>query len=223
MILWGLASVLLFTYSRSFYGHYYMQLAAPLCVLGGGLALWGDVIGEVRQPLGRWALRLAPLALAVPLLGLTALAGQGVVDPHQDRIFVLVSRYVSDAVPPGASVLATDEQFNFLAARPPSHTATGYLVDSYGHLIALGLGLNTRSWADLLGAALRGEHADAPYAIMWGAAPQADLLDRAQQAALVVVHDRGEPRLTDATRAALRALGVRVDERRYLITNGGSK
>ena len=143
--------MLLFTYSRSFYGHYYMQLAAPLCVLGGGLALWGDVIGEVRQPLGRWALRLAPLALAVPLLGLTALAGQGVVDPHQDRIFVLVSRYVSDAVPPGASVLATDEQFNFLAARPPSHTATGYLVDSYGHLIALGLGLNTRSWATCWG------------------------------------------------------------------------
>ncbi len=221
VVLWGLASVLLFTYSRSFYGHYYMQLAAPLCVLGGGLAWWGDLVAGLRG--GRWLARLAPLLLAVPLVGLVGLAGQGVTDPSQDRLFVLVSRYVSDAVPPGATVLATDEQFNFLAARPPSHTATGYLVDSYGHLIALGLGLNTRSWDDLLGAALRGEHADAPYGIMWRPAPQADILDRAQQAALVVVHAGGAPRLTDATLAALRARGVRIDERRYLIVNGGSK
>ncbi len=216
VVLWGLASVLLFTYSRSFYGHYYMQLAAPLCVLGGGLAWWGDLAAGWRG--GRW---IAPLALAVPLVGLVGLAGGGVIDPHQDRLFVVVSRYVSDAVPPATPVLATDEQFNFLAARPPSHTATGYLVDSYGHLIALGLGLNTRSWADLLGAAARGEHATAPYEIMWRAAPQADLLDRAQQAALVVIHAGGAPRLTATTLATLRARGVRVDERRYLIVNGG--
>ena len=222
VVLWGLASVLLFTYSRSFYGHYYMQLAAPLCVRGGGLVWWGDLVRGWRGG-ARWLGRVAPLALAVPLVGLTALAAQGVTDPHQDRLFVLVSRYVSDAVPPGATVLATDEQFAFLAARPPSHTATGYLLDSYGHLIALGLGLNTRSWDDLLGAALRGEHVDSPYPIMWRAAPQADLLDRARQAALVVIHDRGEPRLTEATRAALRARGVRVDERRYLIVNGGGQ
>ena len=223
VVLWGLASVLLFTYSRSFYGHYYMQLAAPLCVLGGGLVWWGDCISGIRQQATRWGLRLVPLALAVPLLGLAGLAVQGITDPHQDRIFVLVSRYVSDAVPPGAAVLATDEQFAFLAARPPSHTATGYLVDSYGHLLALGLGLNTRSWDDLLGAALRGEHSDDPYAVMWQPAPQADILDRAQQAALVVIHDHGFPRLTEATLRVLRADGVRVDQRRYLIVNGGGK
>jgi hypothetical protein len=222
VVLWGLASVGLFTYSRSFYGHYYMQLAAPLCVLGGGLVWWGDLVRGARG-VGRWLGRLAPLALVVPLVGLTALAAQGVTDPRQDRLFVLVCRYVSDAVPPGATVLATDEQFAFLAARPPSHTATGYLLDSYGHLIALGLGLNTRSWDDLLGAALRGEHADSPYPIMWRAAPQADILNRAQQAQIVVVHDHGFPRLTEATLQALRAHGVRVDERRYLIANGGGE
>src|SRR5205814_429552 len=38
-ILWTLFSLLLFTYSRSFYQHYYIQLAAPLCILGAGVSL----------------------------------------------------------------------------------------------------------------------------------------------------------------------------------------
>jgi hypothetical protein len=58
---------------------------------------------------------------------------------------------------------------------------------------------------------------------MWRAAPQADILNRAQQAQIVVVHDHGFPRLTEATLQALRAHGVRVDERRYLIANGGGE
>ena len=55
----------------------------------------------------------------------------------------------------------------------------------------------------MLGAVLRGEHSDDPYRAMWQPAPQQDYLDRAQQASLVVVHDRGIPRLLEETRAAL--------------------
>jgi hypothetical protein len=220
-VLWSFASVVLFTYSRSFYGHYYIQLAAPLCLLGGGLAVWPDLVGPRLKEGWRLALA-APALLLFALLPLVGLEGQSLVDPHKDGLFVIVSRYVNDAVPPEAQVLTTDEQFNFLAARPPSHTASGYLVDSYGHLISLGLGLYTRSWSDLLGAALRGEHGTSPYQVAWGPAAQADWLDRAAQARLVVVHAGGLPRLTAATMAALRAFGVREEQARYVIINGGT-
>jgi hypothetical protein len=204
VVLWSFLSVLLFTYSRSFYNHYYVQLAAPLCLLGA--AAWLPLLRPVpfRVPRERvagvgYALLLLPaLALALP-------AWQGFTTPAPDSIFATVARYANDAVPPGAAVLATDEQFDFLASRPPSHTSTGYLIDSYGHLIFLGLGLDTRSWDDLIAAALHGTHSDDPYQVMWAPRAQADFLARAQQAALIVLHERGFPRLRAATLAAVQA------------------
>jgi hypothetical protein len=199
--------VLLFTYSRSFYNHYYVQLAAPLCLLGA--AAWLPLLRPVpfRVPRERvagvgYALLLLPaLALALP-------AWQGFTTPAPDSIFATVARYANDAVPPGAAVLATDEQFDFLASRPPSHTSTGYLIDSYGHLIFLGLGLDNRSWDDLIAAALHGTHSDDPYQVMWAPRAQADFLARAQLAALVVLHERGFPRLRADTLAAVLADGT---------------
>jgi hypothetical protein len=103
----------------------------------------------------------------------------GVTTRRENRKFELVARYVNDAVPPGTAVLTTDEQFNFLAARPPSRNATGYLVDSYGHLIYLGLGLNNRSWGDLWGDVFGGKRSNDVYSALWKPAAQEDLLDRA--------------------------------------------
>ena len=100
----------------------------------------------------------------------------GLTSRHEDRIFEIVGRYISDAVPPGTPVLTTDEQFNILAARPPSHSATGYLVDSYGHMIFHGLGIDTASWGDLISDALRGKHSNDAYAVMHLPAAQADIL-----------------------------------------------
>ena len=80
---------------------------------------------------------------------------------------------------PGTAVLTTDEQFNFLAARPPSRNATGYLVDSYGHLIYLGLGLNNRQWGALGGDVFRGKRSNDVYSARCQPAAPGDLLSRA--------------------------------------------
>ncbi|MDQ6693123.1 MAG: phospholipid carrier-dependent glycosyltransferase [Chloroflexota bacterium] len=212
VVLWTFFSMLIFSYSRSFYPHYYIQLAAPLCLLGGGLSLFNGVIGRIGvaerlQPI--MSARAMPV-VAAALLGIIALPlalTQWTSDlTMQSRpVFAIVGRYVSDAVHPGIAVLASDEQFDFLAARPPSRNATGYMIDSYGHMISLGLGLATRDWGDLWSAALRGEHTNDPYAMMHRAAPQADFLDRASRAALIVIHDKGFPRLTAATLNAIKA------------------
>ena len=228
VVLWSFLSVLLFTYSRSFYNHYYVQLAAPLCLLGAAVwlpllrpapfgVLFTDSAGRqaglkpaptAQNDRGRLLAVAAYALLLLPALALALPAWQGFTTPAPDPIFATVARYANDAVPPGAAVLATDEQFDFLASRPPSHTSTGYLIDSYGHLIFLGLGLDTRSWDDLIQAALHGTHSDDPYRVMWAPRAQADFLERAQQAALVVLHERGFPRLRADTLAAVLADGA---------------
>jgi hypothetical protein len=235
-ILWAFFSLILFTYSRSFYQHYYIQLAAPLCLLGAGVSLLPDLwrrsavarrftsaghrrIMATLLPLGLFLLFGLPL-LVLQWAGMTTRQC-----PHcEDRIFELVARYTNDAVPPGSPVLSTDEQFNILAARPPSRLpSTGYLVDSYGHMLYLGLDLDTRDWGDLIGASVRGEHSNDPYAVMQSARPQADFLARASLAPLIVVHERGLARLSDATVQALEAT-YKVAERqsRYTIYRGNT-
>jgi hypothetical protein len=165
-----------------------------------------------------------PVAALLVVMPLAAASWLGFTTRHEDRIFAIVSRYVSDAVPPGAEVLATDEQFNLLAARPPSHNATGYLLDSYGHLIYLGLGLGVMDWGELAGAVREGPRLDDPDPIMHRPAPQQDLLDRARRAAMIVVHyNQGARRLTPETMRQLEALGTGCPQQqierqaRYLI------
>ncbi|HET6262829.1 MAG TPA: hypothetical protein VFG99_11425, partial [Chloroflexia bacterium] len=226
---WVFFSVLLLTYSRSFYQHYYIQLAAPLCLLGAAISLLPDLWRRLGPraaaalPVLRFA---APALLALVLLPLLLVQWNGIVTRREDRIFEVVGRYVNDAVPPGTPVLATDEQFNLLAARPPSHNATGYLVDSYGHMISLGLGLHTRDLGDLWSSILAGnrnaqtlpgERPDV-YGVMYRPVPQADFLDRASRVPLIVLHETGFNRLTQETRRDIEVMRPPVvQQSRYSI------
>ncbi|HEX8597909.1 MAG TPA: phospholipid carrier-dependent glycosyltransferase [Chloroflexia bacterium] len=220
--IWMFFSVLLFTYSRSFYQHYYIQLAAPLCLLGAAVSLLPSLLRRLASRVGTSRVMLlriaAPALLAVVLLPLLVVQWTGIVTRYEERIFEVVGRYVNNAVPPGTPVLATDEQFNLLAARPPSHNATGYLVDSYGHMISLGIGLNTRDMGDLWSAVLNGRRNELAipgerpdvYGVMYRPAPQADFLDRVSRAPLVVIHATGRNRLTEETQRD-------IDERKQLV------
>lgn len=240
---WMFFSMLIFTYSRSYYQHYYIQFAAPLCLLGAGVTLLPRLLRRLMpapassvkrgiQMFGASSLALFGL-VALPLLGVQ---WHGVTTRAPGRIFELVGKYVNNAVPPGVAVLSTDEQFNFLAARPPSRNATGYLVDSYGHMISLGLGLNTRDWGDLWQSALRGEHGIPPsdveqrvdpealkhrgdvYGAILRPEPQADFLDRANRVPLIVLHTTGFNRLTTATQQKIAAESRLVEQQeRYSI------
>ncbi|HMA33913.1 MAG TPA: hypothetical protein VKY74_05470 [Chloroflexia bacterium] len=217
IVVWSFLSIVLFTYSRSFYSHYYIQLVAPLCLLGG--AVWLPLLRpQPARGLGTRARALGYAVLLLPALVLAVPAWQGFTTRYDDPIFAIVGRFITDAVPPETPVLVTDEQFAFLASRPPSHAPTGYLIDSYGHMIFLGLHLGDRSWGDLVDAALHGTHSNDVYAMMRSPAPQADFLDRARRAALVVVHKEGEARLLPGTLQTIEQLGtVRERQPRYVI------
>jgi hypothetical protein len=230
--LWTFFSLLLFTYSRSFYAHYYIQLAAPLCLLGSGVSFIPQIVRRLfagptgTAPEGSTDARRVTPAVAIAIgfllflsLPLAAVQWNGVTARIEDRIFEIVGRYISDAVPPGTPVLTTDEQFNFLGARPPSRNATGFLVDSYGHLIYLGLGLDTRDWGDLISSVLTGRNGGSdPDPIMHRPVPQADLLQRALSVPLLAIHDKGLRRFTSATLDEIRARSQLAEEqRRYMI------
>ena len=234
LVLWASFTFLLFTYSRSFYPHYYIQIAAPLCLLGAGVGLLGPALSTAYHLLRnnrshsadstqyvvrgtRYAASSAAILLTITLPLLATVWG-GLVTRREDRIFEIVARYMNNAVSPNTEVLTTDEQFNLLAARPPSRNATGYLVDSYGHMIYLGMNMPTRDWGDLLGGLLGGPRSNDAYAALHRPAPQADLLDRASRAPLIVIHDRGLARLTDPTLAQIKQLAQQeVEEARYTI------
>ncbi|PZS00089.1 MAG: hypothetical protein DLM69_06785, partial [Candidatus Chloroheliales bacterium] len=130
--------------------------------------------------------------------------------PHPNPMFRDVAKYITDAVPPGTNVLTLDDQFNFLAARPPSYLpTTGYLVDSYGHMIYLGLGIGKRSIPDLLGGVLHDPRSNDVYATIWRDVPQSDMLQRIAAVPLIVTHDVGEGRLRQDTLAKLGQMATR--------------
>jgi hypothetical protein len=230
-IIWMFFSLILFTYSRSFYQHYYIPLAAPLCLFAAGVNLIPPLLRQLPGMLRSAARGVAAVAVPVVLLLLigvpfAVIQWTGMTTracPHcEDHIFEIVGKYVNDAVPPGAPVLSSDEQFNILAARPPSHSpTTGYLIDSYGQMIYLALNMDTRNWGDLITSSLRGDHGTDPYAVMRSPRPQADFIDRAADAALIVVHERGFARLSDETMAVLNsAYEVAERQPRYTIYRG---
>ncbi len=218
IVLWGIFSFALFTYTRSFYTHYYIQLAAPLCLLGGAAALWPEHRSR-SLPVFFYPLVSAVVAL---LLVPTLLYQWGTTtQPHPNPMFRDVAKYITDAVPPGTNVLTLDTQFNFLAARPPSYLpTTGYLVDSYGHMIYLGLGIGQRNFTDLIGGVLHDPRSNDVYATIWQNAPQSDMLQRIAAVSLIITHDVGEGRLRKDTLAKLGQMATRqpaASTSRYII------
>jgi hypothetical protein len=194
-IAWIGLSLASFLLSRSFYPHYASQLMPGLALLGGGLAA-----GLTPRS---WPARAGILGLGGALLAIAVVGLAPVVAPQPDRLYTVVGRYLSDALPPTAPALATDAQFNYLAARPLPSARGRFLVDSYGQLIYAGLGLDEGDLATAARAAGARRAEATVYEIMWRPEAQALLRDHMAAAEVVVVHDIGRGRLTEATRAWL--------------------
>ena len=93
-------------------------------------------------------------------------------------------------------------------------------------MIYLALQLGQRDWGDLIQSALHGTHSNDAYAVMHLPPAQADMLDRAMHAPLVVIHEKGVPRFTQAALAAIARNSKIVEQQRnytiYRVTNPGA-
>ncbi|MCL5256411.1 MAG: phospholipid carrier-dependent glycosyltransferase [Chloroflexi bacterium] len=209
---WLALGIALLLTSRSYYAHYYMQVAPPLALIGGaGFSILRLPRGQ-RQYL--WAAAGGLMALAlVPLAWLQVSAFAA---PHADRIYVMVARYLADT-PPGSTMLTLDPAFTFLSAREPARGPDGtYLVDSYGQLIYVALSQAPESGQGVTADA-GGSTADV-WDTMHQPAAQQSLLDRVKMADYFVLDAKSAGRLTKDTLAQIEMVAQAVERHeRYTI------
>lgn len=210
VVLWVAFNALTYLSTRTFQPQYQLHLLAGMALLVAGVGLLPQWIKSALPGsalVRRWELP----ALTLVIIAVAALQVPPWNRSTGDHVpeHVAMSLYLRGAVPSGAKVLTLDARVMFLAGRKPSSSATGYLVDPYGHLVLLGLELADRSTAELLEAVVRGEEHDWSNVVRSRIA-QADVLARLRDADLVIVHQNERWRLGPAA-DALDALADHVE------------
>jgi 4-amino-4-deoxy-L-arabinose transferase-like glycosyltransferase len=205
--------------NSSYYPQYYVQLAVPLCLLGGGLLdarLWPGGRQRWGIPKTR-CLTLGGVALTLVLLA-GLVSGQLLQQPAQiatllsqtDSIYVDVADQIRRNSAADARVLVFEPNYAFLASRPPAGAQVGhFLVDSYGEMLYVNLGIPERSLPELAYSVLMAKKGQLQ-ATFWGAPAQQQALAAFEQAAFVVVDGRARYQLQPQTLAAIQARSEEV-------------
>ena len=221
ILAWAGYALLLIMANASYYPQYYVQLAMPLSVLCGvlfarhiGAGIWPRLAQERGA---RWPVGMA-LVMAVLLLGLfrgqAARQCTGIRDllAYSNPTYYNVAAYLRRTSAPGVRVLAFEPNYAFLASRPLSGAQPErFLVDSYGEMLYINLGIEQRALWDLLQAMLT-EKKDALQPTFWGEAAQKQALSAFEQADYVVVDGRARYQLEPQTLAAMQTRSAEVYE-----------
>ena len=153
-ILWSVPLVAIFSLGKSFHPWYYVQWAAPLALLGGGLfapALWQNLSPHWKGwPIGlrRSLIGLVGVGVLVALpLGWSQWEASRQVE--YDRVY----RPTAEVLQTGAAGLVFDPGYSFMAGLPPVRLPgdNKFLVDSAGYMTYLNLDIDRRGWGQLLG------------------------------------------------------------------------
>ncbi len=205
---WGLLILAALMTSRSFYPHYLADAVA-----GAYLGL-GAVLAALSQ---RRFGPVASLLVAGLLVAVGARATLGQLSIGQDRIYVIVSRYIAETTQPPSRVLSLNPLFNYLAGRPlPEGWGWRYMLDSYGSMVYTGLGLPPPGEAVSL-PDFRPSSTDV-WELVKGPAPQMLILSRLRNSDLVIIDAVGEGRIGPRTAAKLEECFDRVERQaRYTI------
>ena len=154
--LWAGGTLALIIVSRSYWGTYFPQLAAPLAILAGGLLSGRIVSPDSRRGRLLWS--------ATPALVLLIFVVWGVGWDHfgvqfrstkvwlsfSKPAFGAVAQYLENHSNPEDAVLATDPLYGMLASRALSHEDDWpYMADSYGSMLYISLGLKDTPWHEL--------------------------------------------------------------------------
>jgi 4-amino-4-deoxy-L-arabinose transferase-like glycosyltransferase len=219
VLAWAGYTLLLMVTNRSYYAQYYAQLAVPLSILAGGLVdariagfSTGRLGGFVPQHLAERAGQLVIVAVlfAGAIGGSLTGQAQGVVRvvTALEATYVRIADEVREHSEPSTRVLAFEPSYTFLASRPPSGArAERFLVDSYGEMLYLNLGVESLSPAQLLHRVLSGSGPELQ-ATFWRRPAQEAVLAAFQRADLVVLDGRARYQLEPQTMSTLQEQSV---------------
>ncbi len=209
VLTWAGYSLLLIVVNSSYYPQYYVQLAVPLCLLGGGLLdarLWAIRSDRTRVSsltVGRWIL------IVVLVLGL--LRGQIVAQYKAikeavagvESTYVVIADYIRRHSSPDAPILAFEPNYTFLSSRAPAGANPDqFFVDSYGEMLYVNLGIENQSLPDLIKGMLGPKPQLQP--AFWSEPAQDSVLSAFDRAAYVVIDGRARYQLSPQVLATVR-------------------
>jgi len=224
VFVWAGYTLLLILANSSYYPQYYVQLAVPLCLLGGGL-LGLRSGSEQRSDVSflRLAKTAAPSAAlrgrcagpgAFVLLGVLAvgLVTGGIARQYGAMVQTLretemtyteVASEIERHSSPETRVLVFEPNYTLLASRQPAGVQEGhFLLDSYGEMLYVNLGIRDRSFWELARGILTGSR-DQLQSTFWARPAQEQVLAAFARADLVVVDGRARYQLEPRTLAEI--------------------
>jgi dolichyl-phosphate-mannose-protein mannosyltransferase len=192
ILLWAVANALVFASTPRAFAHYQLHVLAALALIAAGVGLiprWLESAPAFSVRLRRWELPALILVLAAVAVQQFPSWSRGHFGSGPTT-YGRLSTYINETVPADAHLLVLDARVTFIAGREPSHGATGYLADPYGHLVYLGLELKDRGLVDMALGVIRREK-NTYSRIARSPSVQADLLARFAATDVVVVN-KGE-------------------------------
>ncbi len=205
--------------NKSYWPQYYVQLAVPLSLLGGGLIdrrawpEWSFAGATVR-------LRQLPLGSVVFVaILLTGLIGGAAASQYTGMKSMLartspayteVADYLRHNSTTADRILVFEPNYTFLASRPPAGVQEArFLVDSYGEMLYTNLGIEGRSLPALVTSVLSREESELQQTF-WREPAQEQVLAAFEQAQYVIVDGRARYQLRPETLAAIQALSAEL-------------
>jgi hypothetical protein len=210
VLAWAGYTFLLILANSSYYPQYYVQLAVPLCLLGGGLL--GLRSGPARRGMSPGlVIALGILAIGLMTGGIARQFGDMVQNLKQtETTYTEVASYIQLHSSPEARVLVFEPNYTFLSSRPPAGIQEGhFLVDSYGEMLYLNLGIRDRSLWELATGALT-EPKGQLQPTFWARPAQEEVLATFERATLVVVDGRARYQLEPQTLAEIQQRSTEV-------------
>jgi 4-amino-4-deoxy-L-arabinose transferase-like glycosyltransferase len=149
IVLWTIGILVLFATSRTYFPHYFAQLAVPLAIVAGAVLSRGTqpaALGKLSWQ--RALLLVVQIGVAIFLVVTNVDAARAQFDQAQavatmrDVNLRAVSRYLSTQTPLNAVVLGFEPIYAFTGSREPAGNAPGhFLIDSYGFIIHTNVGM----------------------------------------------------------------------------------
>jgi 4-amino-4-deoxy-L-arabinose transferase-like glycosyltransferase len=199
ILLWAIANALVFASTPRVEPHYQLHVLAALTLIAAGVGLiplWLESAPPVLATLRRWELPALMLVLAAVAFQQFHSWTRGHFGTGPTT-FGRLSAYINETVPAEAHLLVMDARVTFIAGREPSHGATGYLADPYGHFVYLGLELKDRGLVDMVRGVIRREK-NSYGRIARSPSVQADLLARFAKTDVAIVNNGERFRLGPA-------------------------